>query len=329
MTVSIGSGFIELSRTWPELAQLAHDKVLSLQYDESTTAYHIIGVDDEIVYTTIIYKGTVPAGSGVSQANNDLWKAQFEVAKSELNKPLPGFEPFDVRYLRRFGNKTATSTSEALMSSRAYVVQGSQAQRSIKSTSANDAVGGSGASKVRITFLNSNYVRKEEDITLQGTTRLSTVSTDIRFIENLQVVAGSAAAGAIQLLDATGGAQNEFAGIASATTDAFMCHHYVPSGSRGFIVGWGAVTDDDASFKLLCQHWYSGSLVDEVCDVTNLAGIGLPPGRLEFYRKFEQPIPIEEKTYIRVTAVPSQATSTIMRAYLDIWEDVLLVSGSQ
>ncbi len=56
--------------------------------------------------------------------------------------------------IRRFGNLTATSTSEVLLAARSYVEQSSQAQRSVVSTSAEDADadGKIGIKKVRICY---------------------------------------------------------------------------------------------------------------------------------------------------------------------------------
>lgn len=226
----------------------------------------------------------------------------------------------DPKILRRFGNLTAASTNEVLLCTRGYTEQDAEDQRSVKSSSNQDKPSGSGAAKVRITYLNSSYQLKTEDIELDGTTRIPTVATDIRFVEKFQVIQGAAAAGAISLLETDSGPQNEFVGIASGTYDAFLCHHYVPDGYSGYVYGWGGSVDDEASFKLMGRSTYGPNMVDEHWDLIKLSGIASPPGLLTFDRKLVA-LPFSEHAYIRTTVVPSQSSSTVIRGELLIWED--------
>lgn len=226
----------------------------------------------------------------------------------------------DSRVLRRFGNLTATSTNEVLVSARTYTQLSSQRQCSVQSTSNSDKDStASGARQVRITYLDSNYVLKSEDVLTNGTTKVNTVATDIRFIERFEVIKGVAAIGAIQLMDGTGGGANEFCGIAAGTTDAFLCHHYVPTGARAWILNWGTTVDDDAAMKLNKQAYFGGNLVDQIADLQKIAGIAVPPGMLEFKRDLGTPI--DAQTYIRVTTAPLQVTSTTIRSFMTIWEE--------
>lgn len=223
--------------------------------------------------------------------------------------------------IHRFGNMTAGGTSEILVSSRAYVEQSSQAQRSVQSTSANDTNGGSGAQSVRVTYLDSNYTLKTEDLLLNGTTKVNTIATDIRFIERFEVIKGTACVGAVKLMDGTGGGAVEFCGISAGTTEAFFCHHYVPAGYSATLTKWGAVVDLNCNFKLKGQARFDGNLVDTVVDLDNLTGLGiLTAGRLSFERNTY--IRFGEKTYIRVTAVPGVA-NLITRTWFDLTEVLL------
>lgn len=231
---------------------------------------------------------------------------------------------FDSNYrdpdlIRRFGNLTAAAASEVLLCARGYTEQSSQAQRSIESTSNQDKPGGTGASKVRVVYLNSAYELKSEDVTLDGTKDVNTVATDIRFIEKFHVVEGAAAAGAIKLLTEIDGGGSEFCGIGAYTYDAFLCHHYVPAGKSGYVYGWGASVDDEAKFKLMGRSTYGTEIVDEHWDLINLMGIATPPSLLTFEKRLIA-VPFQEKAYIRVTVVPNQATSTTIRGELLVWE---------
>lgn len=232
-----------------------------------------------------------------------------------------GFD--DPRIVRRFGNLTAASTSEVLVSARTYNEPGAEAQLSVKSSSANDTdSAGSGAKAVRIVYLNSAYVEATEDILLNGVTAVATVATDIRFIQEFRVIKGAAAVGAIELFPSTNGTGTAICGIGAGTEQAFFCHHYIPAGGMGWLLGWNAVADDEVSLKLKSQCRLDGvNLVDYNMDLEKLFnGNPTPPTRLAFDRTFLG-IKLPEKVYVRVTVVPNQSTSTVIRAALTLLLD--------
>jgi hypothetical protein len=229
--------------------------------------------------------------------------------------------------IHAFGNLTSLSASEVLVSARAYAEQASQAQRSVKSSSAQDAPAGTGAKKVRILYLDSAYALKSEDVTLNGTTAVNTVATDVRFIEAFIVIEGAAAAGAIEIFTAINGGGSAFCGIGLGTTDAFLCHHYVPAGKTCYVSGWGATVNDEAALKLNGTAIFDAvNRVPIILDLENLfASNPTPPTRISFYSAFEEerdaPLVVTEKNRIWVTVVPNQATTTTTRGYLDLWEE--------
>lgn len=323
--VNFGVGHTIISGTWTEIRAVIVTDALSYQYAESGGKYTIFAPTDGVIYTCEIWTGTVPSSiiaSGYSQSQNDTDKTDFESNfQPYANMPVKQGQFNDPRIIRRLGNLTATSTSEVVVCVRGYTEQSSEAQRSVKSSNNQDNPGGSGAGVVRIVYLDSSYVQHYEDVTLNGTSRVSTTATDIRFIEDFFVVQGAAAAGAISLLETASGPQNEFAGISSGTTDAFLCHHYVPAGKQAWVLRWHATVDDQTNFKLWGQKRVDGTnLVDRILDLDNLVdAAATPPVRLAFERSFLG-VTLPEKTYVRVTAVPQQSTSTVIRAGLEIWE---------
>jgi len=316
-----------ISDTWTNIKAIILQKLLPMQYVDDGTTYTIFAFDDStIVYDTIIWKGTVPSSviaNGYSQSQNDSDKSDFETNyKLYANMPIVKGNFDDPRLLRRFGNLTSTSTSEVLVCVRGYTELTSARQCSVKSTSAQDKSGGSGAVTVRITYLDDNYVVKTEDIALNGTTKVNTVNTDIRFVERFEVIQGAAAAGAISLQDGTTGGASEFCGIAAATTEAFLCHHYVPAGKRAWVVNWGATGDDEIKLKLNGQLTFGANTVPAILDLENL--MANAPANLttvEFSRELKA-VQIPEKTRIYVSVVPNQATSTTTRAWFTLFEDV-------
>lgn len=225
----------------------------------------------------------------------------------------------DLNLIRRFGNLSAASGNEVLLCARGYTEQGSAAQRSVVSTSSQDSSGGSGAKKVRIIYLNSDYTLNTEDVTLDGTNAVNTTATDIRFIEKFHVIQGAAAAGAIKIMTSINGGGSEFCGIGIGTFDAFLCHHYVPAGKNGWVYGYDITSDDEVKIKLMGRETYGENIVDAHWDLVNLMGITTPPSFISYQKKLLA-VPYSEKAYVRITVVPNQATTTIIRGELLLWE---------
>jgi hypothetical protein len=122
-----------------------------------------------------------------------------------------------------------------------YNEQTTGAQRSIASSSASDASAGTGMRTVKITYYDSTCVGPfTETITLNGTTAVATVNTDICFIESMEAVtvgSGGANVGTITLFVnnlggggtiGTIGVGNVTAGIGDNRT--FWAHHYIQTG---------------------------------------------------------------------------------------------------
>jgi len=324
--IQFGASVTVISSFWTAFKATQLRKTQPIQYDDDGTTYSICFFDGAVLaYSCSIWKGEVPwavVSSGYSQVQNDADKTDFETSyKPNANQRVTYLTAVgwnDPNVIRRFGNLTAASANEVLLCARGYTEQSSEAQRSVVSTSAQDAPAGSGAKKVRITYLTSLYVLKTEDVTLNGTNAVNTVASDIRFIEKFQVIQGAAAAGAIKIMTATVGGGSEFCGIGVGTYDAFLCHHYVPAGKTGYVYAWSGSVSDDVNFKLLGRTLYGENLVDEHWDLLNLAGI-TAPGFSSFSRQLYA-VSFGEKAYIRVNVVPGQGTTTVIRGELIVWE---------
>lgn len=135
------------------------------------------------------------------------------------------------------GTETTAST---IVRASTYIEQGFNAQRSINSTSASDTSAGIGARTVKITYLDSNgngpYT---EIVTLNGTTAVNTVATNIALIEKMEVqTVGSNGGnvGTIQLWTTTAGGGSIWASILAGDNQTYWAHHYVPTGKHSHIV---------------------------------------------------------------------------------------------
>jgi hypothetical protein len=326
---TFGDNFIVVDRTWTQLKSILNVKGLSLQYDDSNPNYYqLFTLDGSVVYLTFIYLGTLPdsLASTYSQTQNNSDKSDFESNfKSGSNQPVVPFQAGDNRWIYKLGNLTSTSSVEQLVSTEGYFEQQSQAQRSVKSTSASDAPGGGGAAAVRITYLDSNYIQHQEDVTLNGTNAVATVNTNIRFIESFQVIRGTAAAGRIFLCTSSNGL-GEICSIGSGSPKAFLCHHYIPSGSQAQTIEWDVTLNQSAFLKLKGQQWVSGNLVDPI--FYDLENVIMTSGTTYNFSRTFRSQPAQEKTRVYITVVPQQTTSTVIRSRLNIWQDFLYVSGS-
>jgi hypothetical protein len=142
---------------------------------------------------------------------------------------------------RAAGYVSTAATAGVKVRATAYspAAPGVAAQRSLSSSSASDAPAGTGALTVTINYLTTAFVLKSETVTLNGTTVVNTVNTDIAYIENIVVATtGSnlANVGIITLFNATAGGGGALGSIAAGDNQTFWAHHYVPAGVTCFII---------------------------------------------------------------------------------------------
>lgn len=226
MSINIGSGLIKIETDWTNFKSIASDKSLSVQYEESSDFYEIFGIDLPIVYYTLIYRGTVPPESGISQGQNDIDEAEFETNfKPFANKPISPKSNVSLGYT------TSSGSALTVMRATAYTEQTTNAQRSVLSSSANDTSAGTGARTVLITYYDEDMLGPfTETITMNGTSAVNTVATNICFIEKIEIatVGGSLSnVGTITLKAATAGGGATIGTIPPGDGITNWCHHYV------------------------------------------------------------------------------------------------------
>lgn len=149
-----------------------------------------------------------------------------------------------------------TAAAQVIVRLGAYVQPTAAAQRSIGSTSANDTAAGTGARKVRLTYYDGSMAGPfTETVTLNGTTAVNTVATNIRFVESIVVTeVGSSGFnnGLIALQTGTGGAGPTIATMTAGYMDTLFAHHYVAAGRRALVrsIFWAMSDADDANVWL-------------------------------------------------------------------------------
>lgn len=206
------------------------------QYTYAKPSSHRIMVDltddEDAELVRAIVSGRKPDGS----YGNIAFDAQgrLVVAAASASVAIKGFAD---------GQITVSTTAPTAIRNTAYIEQTVNAQRSLVSNNAADTAAGAGARSVRITYYDQNMMGPyTETVTLNGTTPVNTVNTNICFVESMRVLtvgtAGGANQGIISLKAAVAGGGTTIGSIAVGDNKTFWTHHYVAPGRTCSITGF-------------------------------------------------------------------------------------------
>ncbi len=219
----------------------------------------------------------------------------------------------------------ATTTVTAIRNT-TYTEPSSGAQRSMASANANDTSAGTGARTVKITYytLNAGTVAGPftETITLNGTTPVNTVATDICYIEKLEVVtvgSGGVNAGIITLYGSTGGGGGTIWTIAVGANQTKSAHHYVPSNIICSITSFngGIKGADTSGFIIRAKNPTDANSAEiQISDLLRAPSSGNTPIRI-----FGAPIEVSGPARITAFAVPDSTSSRTYYASFDFYEE--------
>ena len=109
----------------------------------------------------------------------------------------------------------------------------------VVSASAADDDGSTGATAVRVTYLDEEFNQYTQDVTMNGTTEVEMTEQTISFIQKAEVISsgtGLAAAGAITIADVTGGGVHAI--IDAGSKESGNCTWKVPAGHTGYVHGF-------------------------------------------------------------------------------------------
>lgn len=200
------------------------------------------------------------------------------------------------------------------------------AQRSIASSSANDAAAGTGARTLVITYYTATFTGPfTEIVTLNGTTAVNTVATNICYIEDIAVVTvGSTGrnVGTLTLYVGIGGAGGVLATVTATSNQAHFCHHYVPTGMIAHITAqWaghnGTTVGSGASFVIRAKVLGVANAVEhQVSDTFRLYGQSS-----SVQRNYGTPIRVLGPARIVTYVIPETTTNVNYRASFDFYED--------
>lgn len=140
------------------------------------------------------------------------------------------------------GNINTSAAAEYALRQTTYTEPTSSQQRSFNSNNAADAAAGTGARTIQLTYYSysSNTITGPlyETITLNGTSNVNSVATNIGLVEKIEVMtAGSTGnnVGIISMFGSVNGGGGTIATIAVTSRQTNYAHHYVPTGKRCFL----------------------------------------------------------------------------------------------
>lgn len=224
-----------------------------------------------------------------------------------------------------FGDIVTSVIAKVAVRRTAYTEQTTNAQRSIASSSANDTAAGTGARTVSIIYYDQNGAGPyTEIVTMNGTSYINTVNTNICFIEKMEVVtagSGGANAGILTLKASTGGAGATIGTIGSSDNQTFWAHHYIPTGKTANITGIscghnGTTVGSGALFILGAKPiGIANSIEKQVSDFVRLYGQSST-----FARNYFSPIKVVGPARLAVYVTPETSSATIYRCSIDYFE---------
>jgi hypothetical protein len=255
------------------------------------------------------------------------------VAISPNNTPLPvTFSPINAREgvssgFRILGGATA-NTLQAMRTT-AYTEKAAASQVSISSDNANDTAAGTGAQTVEIAYYDGTGAGPfYEVVTLNGTTPVNTVATNVRFIEGMEVkTVGSVGAnvGILTLFAAAGGGGGAVGTIGTGNiligvgdNRTLWAHHYVANGWTArfsvFVMGIqsGGSGTTGRFFLRSRMPLVANGVEIAIADQVQVVGV--------FQRSFTFPPTIAGFTQVIAYGIPSVNNAAISAAF--DWSEV-------
>ena len=113
-------------------------------------------------------------------------------------------------------------------------------QLEVVSSDAADTSAGTGARTVEVHYLDSSGDEQSETVTMNGTTAVNTVTTDIDVVQWLHaktVGSGTVAAGNIDIRT-VGGGGTDYCRIGIGGNQSLSAYYTIPNAHTGYIVGW-------------------------------------------------------------------------------------------
>lgn len=264
----------------------------------------------------------MPRATGQATSSNSVPvvlasdQPNINVAVISTPSPTPEASGFE------FGQVTLASITEVILRKTTYTEQTTDAQRSIKSSNANDSAAGTGVRTVLITYYTATGTGPfTETLTLNGVTGVNTVATNICYIDKmtaLTVGSGNAAAGNITMQSALAGGGVSIKQISTGDLQSFDAVHYVAAGTTLYISGIstghnGTTVGSGARYRIRKRILNSANQpLIQVSDFVRLYGQSSTNTRL-----YQSPIIVVGPAKLELWVLPETASSTIYYGSFD------------
>lgn len=224
-----------------------------------------------------------------------------------------------------FGDVVSASTTIKLVRRTTYTEPTANAQRSFASASANDSAAGTGARQLVLTYFDVNGLGPfTETITMNGTTAVNTVATNICFIEKIivtQVGSTGSNVGIITLYAAVAAGGGAVWTIAATNNQTISAHHYIASGKTANITGIscshnGTTVGSGGVFTMFYKVITgTNKPTIQVSDFVRLYGQSST-----FSRVYQSPIKLAGPARIEMQVTPETSSSTTYRSAFDYFQ---------
>ncbi len=224
-----------------------------------------------------------------------------------------------------FGDVVSASTAIKLVRRTTYTEPTANAQRSFASSSANDSAAGTGARQLVLTYFDVNGLGPfTETITMNGTTAVNTVATNICFIEKIivtQVGSTGSNVGIITLYAAVAAGGGAVWTIAATNNQTISAHHYIASGKTANITGIscshnGTTVGSGGVFTMFYKVITgTNNPTIQVSDFVRLYGQSST-----FSRVYQSPIKLAGPARIEMRVTPETSSSTTYRSAFDYFQ---------
>jgi hypothetical protein len=222
------------------------------------------------------------------------------------------------------GKVVLATTTPSPVRATTYTEPSSNAQRSFSSNNANDSSAGTGMRTLRLTYyaLSAGVITGPftETITLNGTTPVNTVASNICYVESIKALTvGSTGSnvGIISMFASTGGGGGTVWTIAATEKQTFAAHHYVPSDQVAYVTGFTAgIKGADTTGAILVAKNPTNANAAEV-QISDLLRV---PSSGQANRTYGTPIEVAGPARITAFALPDSTSSRTYYASFDFYE---------
>ena len=221
-----------------------------------------------------------------------------------------------------YGTIATAATTTVAVRGTTYTEPNANAQRSVTSSSGNDNASGSGARAMQIIYYDSSTNGPfTESITLNGTSPVNTVNTNICFIEKMIVTSvgsGGQNAGILALQSGTAGGGPSIGSIAVGLNTTAWAHHYVPPGKKCYVTSILAQNQGSSTAAVFfIRNKLTGSTAPDIMLYDTVRGAAASQG---IVRVYTSPLVFEARSRITLFVTPEAATAATQRASFEFYD---------